>query len=105
MAPPGGPLDDKYILEFVARSDIKETVIESNSDVSRRLFVLNVEYRLIDNATDKVVHQGKTFSHVAYDRVRSEFANIQADTDVRERASIEVANDIRTRLAVYFSSL
>ena len=86
-------------------SRFSRTVIEANSDVSRRLFVLNVEYRLIDNATDKVLHQGKTFSHVAYDRVRSEFANIQADTDVRERASIEVANDIRTRLAVYFSSL
>lgn len=104
MSPPGGPTAEKYILEFSPAPDTNDLVIESNADISRRLYKLSVEYRLIDKSSNKVVHQGKTFSHVAYDRVTSEFANIQAETNVRERAAFQVADDIRTRLAAYFSS-
>lgn len=104
MTPPGGPALEKYILEFTPISNANDLVIESNSDVSRRLYKLSVEYQLISKSSNKVVHRGKTFSHVAYDRVSSEFANIQAESNVRERAAHQVADDIRTRLAAYFSS-
>lgn len=104
MSPAGGPQAEKYILEFTPSSNANDLVIESNTDISRRLYKLSVEYRLINKTSNKVVHQGKTFSHVAYDRVRSEFANIQAESNVRERAAHQVADDIRTRLAAYFSS-
>lgn len=104
MSPPGGPIGERYVLEFVPRVKTDDVVIQDDSDVSRRLYKLSVEYRLIDKESRKVVHEGRTFSHVSYDRVRDEFANIQAETDVKERASIQVADDIRTRLAAYFAS-
>jgi len=104
MSPPGGPVAEKYILEFTSTSNANDLVIESNTDISRRLYKLSVEYRLISKTSNKVVHRGKTFSHVAYDRVSSEFSNIQAESNVRERAAHQVADDIRTRLAAYFSS-
>lgn len=104
MSPAGGPNGDRYRLEFVPRVDANNVVIEPDGDVSRRLYKLAVDYRLLDNGSDKVLHQGRTFSHLSYDRVRSEFANIEAEKDIRERASIQVADDIRTRLAAYFAS-
>ncbi len=104
MSPAGSPGGDRYRLEFTPRVDSNNVVIEPDGDVSRRLYKLAVDYRLIDSQSDKVLHQGRTFSHLSYDRVRSEFANIQAETDLRERASIQVADDIRTRLAAYFAS-
>ena len=104
MSPAGGPHGDRYILDFTPLANTNAVVIEPDGDVSRRLYRLAVEYRLIETASDKVIHEGKTFSHLAYDRVRSEFANVQAETDIRERASIQVADDIRTRLAAFFAS-
>ncbi len=104
MSPAGGPSGNRYILLLAPKLDSNNLVIEPDGDVSRRLYMLSVEYRLIDAASDKVIHQGKTFSHLSYDRVRSEFANVQARSDLRERASIQVADDIRTRLAGFFAS-
>jgi hypothetical protein len=80
-------------------------VLERNTDISRQLFKLNVAYVLKDNASGQVVHQGRTFSHVAYDRIQSEFANIQTKVNAEERAAIEVGDDIRTRIATYLSAL
>lgn len=104
MSPAGGPLDDRYTLVFTPSVSTNQLVIEPDGDVSRRLYKLSVEYRLIDTKTKKVVHRGKSFSHLAYDRTRSEFSNIQAENDMSERASIQVADDIRTRIAAYFAS-
>lgn len=104
MSPAGGPVGDRYILELRPESNTNQLLIQPDGDIVRRLYELSVEYRLIDTNRKKILHEGKTFSHVAYDRVRSEFANIQAETDATERASIQVADDIRTRLANYFAS-
>ena len=104
MSPTGAQGGDRYRLEFTPRVNTNSVVIEPDGDVSRRLYKLAVDYRLLDNRSDKVLHQGSTFSHLSYDRVRSEFANIEAEKDIRERASIQVADDIRTRLAAYFAS-
>lgn len=105
MSPAGGPLGDRYVLEFKPVVSTNRLAIEPDGDVSRRLYKLAVEYRLTDTQTKKVVHSGKTFTHLAYTRVRSEFANIQAETNLSERASIQVADDIRTRIAAYFASI
>ena len=104
MSPAGSQGGDRYRLEFIPQVDANNVVIEPDGDVSRRLYKLAVDYRLLDNRNDKVLHQGRTFSHLSYDRVRSEFANIEAEKDISERASIQVADDIRTRLAAYFAS-
>ena len=104
MSPAGGPIGDRYVLEFTPRVSDNNMVIEPDGDVSRRLYMLSVEYRLIETASEKIIHEGKTFSHLSYDRVRSEFSNVQAQTDISERASIQAADDIRTRLAGFFAS-
>ena len=74
MSPAGGPLGDRYVLDFKPVVSTSRLAIEPDGDVSRRLYKLAVEYRLTDTQTKKVVHSGRTFTHLAYTRVRSEFA-------------------------------
>ena len=92
------------LLEFASTASTVGLVLEQNTDVSRRLYKLNVRFILKDNASGQVLHQGRTFSQVAYDRIASEFANIQTQIDAEERAAREVGDDIRTRIATYFSA-
>ena len=102
MSAPGAQGNGRYTLSLVVAERVSSAYIETNSEISRKLLQLNVSYTLSDQTTRKAIHTGKTFSEVSYDRITSEFANMQARTDARERAAGEVARDIRTRLAAFF---
>jgi len=67
-------------------------------------YSLDAQFNLIDNATNKSVMTGTTFSHVTYDIPGSyqRFARERALRDAEDRASQEVAENIKTRLASFF---
>jgi len=69
-------------------------------------FGLNVQYNLIDIATNKSVMTGTTFSRVSYDMPGSyqRFARTRALRDAEDRAAQEVADNIQTRLAAFFTA-
>ncbi len=104
MSPPGSAQGTRYTLDFQSNAGNFGLVLERNTDVSRRLYRLDVKYTLTDNQSGEVVHEGRTFSHVAYDRLTSEFSNIQAQINAEERAATEVGEDITTRIAAHFSN-
>jgi LPS-assembly lipoprotein len=65
---------------------------------------LDVQFNLVEIATDKSVMNGATFSHVSYDIPGSyqRFARSRAFRDAEDRAAQEIAEHIQTRLASYF---
>jgi LPS-assembly lipoprotein len=65
---------------------------------------VDVQYNLVEIATNKSVMTGTTFSHVSYDIPGSyqRFARARAVRDAEDRASQEVAEHIQTRLASFF---
>jgi len=67
---------------------------------------IDAQYNLIDNATNKSVMTGTTFSHLSYDIPGSyqRFSRERAMRDAEDRASQEIAENIKTRLASYFFS-
>ena len=67
---------------------------------------IDVQYNLIDNATDKSVMTGTTFSRVSYDIPGSyqRFSRQRAVRDAEDRAANEVAENISTRLAAFFTA-
>ena len=69
-------------------------------------YALDVQYNLVDNATNKSVLTGTTFSHLTYDIPGSyqRFARARAERDAEDRACQEVAERIQTRLASFFYS-
>ena len=104
MSPPGREGDGRYTLVVVPDSDEFDLVIERNTDVSRRSYRLKVAYSLKDSSSGRKLVSGNTFSEVSYDKITSEFANLQAKTNAEERAAQQVSQDIRTRLAAYFAT-
>ena len=104
MSPPGREGNGQYQLLLKPTSDEFDLVIERNTDVSRRSYRLNVDFVLRDQRSGKRIFAGNTFSEVSYDKITSEFTNLQAKTNAEERASRQVSQDIRTRLAAFFAS-
>jgi LPS-assembly lipoprotein len=116
MAPPGTGGAGLYRLE-VRQTSTKPAVIRSKAGLNQREMIeTTVSFRLVDARSGKLLKEGRTFANIPFDRVgseetaapdaqvNSEFANVQAEANAAERAAIQVADDIRTRLAVYFAA-
>jgi LPS-assembly lipoprotein len=65
---------------------------------------IDSQYNLIDNATNKSVMTGTTFSRVTYDipGQLQRFGRARAFRDAEDRAAQEIADNIQTRLASFF---
>jgi LPS-assembly lipoprotein len=102
MSPGSG--DAKYTLRLtVASRDISVSSLPGSVTTRSRL-QLSGNYVLTDNATGERVNSGNSFSTVGYDQVRQPVADLQAKREATERAAIELAQDIRTRIAAYFAT-
>jgi LPS-assembly lipoprotein len=75
------------------------TGLPSTEDVG-----IDLQYNLVEIATNKSVMTGTTFSHLSYDIPGSyqRFARARAVRDAEDRAAQEVAEHIQTRLASFF---
>ncbi len=104
MSPPGREGNGRYTLIIVPASDEFNLVIQRNTDVSRSSYRLKVAFSLRDGTSGRKIYSGNTFSEVSYDKITSEFANLQARNNAEERAARQVSQDIRTRLAAYFAT-
>ncbi|MEM7424694.1 MAG: LPS assembly lipoprotein LptE [Pseudomonadota bacterium] len=104
MSPPGQEGSGRYQLIIQPASNDFDVTVERNTDVSRRSYRLKVQYALRDSQSGQRIYTGKTFSEVNYDKVTSEFTNLQARNNARERAALEVSRDIRIRLSAFFAS-
>ncbi|MGI9481336.1 MAG: hypothetical protein ACR2OR_03155 [Hyphomicrobiales bacterium] len=103
MSVAGAHGNGRFSLALQPHESSQSAFIDTRSEVGRRVYQLSVTYILTDKTTHQPIYQGKTFSNVSYDRITSEFANMQAKTNAQERAAGEVAQDIRTRLAAFFA--
>jgi LPS-assembly lipoprotein len=99
-----GASEDRFTLQIVPSVKKNSIIQKPTVDNQRQAVNLSVEFDLIDKATGKSLHKGKTFSQASYDVVGQPFADQQAETNATERAAHEVSADIRIRIAAYFSS-
>jgi LPS-assembly lipoprotein len=67
---------------------------------------IDAQYNLIEVASNKSVMTGTTFSRVSYDipGQLQRFARARAFRDAEDRAALEIAENIQTRLAAFFIS-
>lgn len=88
----------------VQLAEAREGLAFSRDDsVTRYNLRMNASYQLVDERSGDSVLKGRTRAIAAYNVVRSDYANLIAERDARERAARVVAEDIRTRLAVFFA--
>jgi LPS-assembly lipoprotein len=67
---------------------------------------IDAQYNLIEIASNKSVMTGSTFSRVSYDvpGTYQRFARSRAFRDAEDRAALEIAENIQTRLASFFTA-
>jgi LPS-assembly lipoprotein len=100
----GAPPTHRLVLRFTSsRSSLM--INPSTGLPSSENYGIDVQYNLIDNATNQSVMTGTTFSRVSYDIPGSyqRFARQRAVRDAEDRAANEVAENISTRLAAFFT--
>lgn len=97
---PTAPLYQLNIMPVAYEQDV---AVELNTNVSRRNYVLSVQFMLIDLSNNKMVFKGSSQTASSYNRFESEFANMSASDGTMKRTASTVADDIKTQLAVYFT--
>jgi LPS-assembly lipoprotein len=101
----GMPPTHKLVLRF--SSSRSSLIVDPNTGLpSSENYGLDVQYSLVELATNKSVMNGSTFSRVSYDMPGSyqRFARSRAFRDAEDRAAHEVADNIQTRLAAFFTA-
>lgn len=99
-----GPQGDPVFRLEVQLGEVREGLAFSRDDsVTRYNLRMNASYVLIDERSGDNILKGHSRAIAAYNVVRSDYANLIAERDARDRAARVVAEDIRTRLAVFFA--
>jgi LPS-assembly lipoprotein len=65
---------------------------------------VNIDYKLIEIATERVVKEGSTPVQVDYDVADQPYAGIAAQQDSEQRAADEAAQRMRIDLAIFFKN-
>jgi LPS-assembly lipoprotein len=101
----GAPPLYKLVLRF--GSGRSSLIIDPNTGLpSSENVSIDASYQLVELATNKSVLTGSTFSRVSYDMPGSyqRFARTRAYRDAEDRAAMEIADNINTRLAAFFTA-
>jgi LPS-assembly lipoprotein len=101
----GAPPLYKLVLRF--GSGRSSLIVDPNTGLPTSENVnIDASYNLVELATNKSVLSGSTFSRVSYDMPGSyqRFARSRAYRDAEDRAAMEIADNINTRLAAYFTA-
>ncbi|WP_024514988.1 LPS assembly lipoprotein LptE [Bradyrhizobium sp. Tv2a-2] len=99
----GMPPTHRLVLNFnTAKSSLM--IDQATGLPTSENYGINVQFNLIDIASNKSVMTGNTFSRVSYDIPGSyqRYARSRALRDAEDRAAQEVADNIQTRLASFF---
>jgi len=99
----GAPPLYKLVMKFTTSRSSLMTDVNTGLPTSEN-YGIDLQYNLIEIATDKSVMTGNTFSHVSYDIPGSyqRFARARAFRDAEDRACQEIAERVQTRLAAFF---
>jgi LPS-assembly lipoprotein len=101
----GAPPLYKLVMRF--GSGRSSLIVDPNTGLPTSENVsIDTSYQLVELATNKTVLSGSTFSRVSYDMPGSyqRFARTRAYRDAEDRAALEIADNINTRLAAYFTA-
>lgn len=105
LTPRGVPARALYRLDVSLTENRSDLLIlkDSTSTFSKVQFIAN--FTLVDLANGQPVKTGQTESTTTFNRVKSNFAVLEAQKDARRRAADEISSDIRLRLGLYFNRI
>ncbi|MEQ9146178.1 MAG: LPS assembly lipoprotein LptE [Parvibaculaceae bacterium] len=97
-----GSLPARYTLQLRSTLAERDVAIQQDTEVTRKNLVVTSDFALIDMESGDTLYDASVVAIAAYNRVASEFANIIAERDARDRAATQAAEEIRASVAVFF---
>jgi LPS-assembly lipoprotein len=99
----GNPVGAPYKLAMTITSGSQTPLVDVQSGrATSETVVLDVTYRVLDVANDRIVLSEKALARISIDRSQQRYAGVRAVRDAQNRAAKLVAEQIRSRLASYF---
>ena len=99
LGPSSAPL---YILEVTLSEEIEGFGFRRDESITRENLRLEAAYRLLRSDNNQPVLVGNARSNMAYDVVRSDFANLSAREDAARRTAEQLVHIIANRLSLHF---
>jgi len=97
-----GSLVPRYQVTISSNLSERDVAVQQDTDVTRKNLILTSSYVLKSIESGETLFKSQAISVAAYNRIDSEFANIIAERDARERAANQAAGEIRAALAIFF---
>ncbi len=104
MNPYGEPSAPDYLLQIALDKALEGYGFRSDESVTRESLTLTAVYRLVDQASGKVVLEDEVRAIQAYDVVQSDFANFSAQQDAEARTAERIAEMLAARIGLFFKS-
>jgi LPS-assembly lipoprotein len=100
-----GATGSTYRLKLAVSDSASTVVTYPSPRTSRKSENVVTKYTLYGDDVRRPLTEGQVRSSVSFDLTRSQqpIADRQAESDAEQRAAVEIATEIRTRLSVYFS--
>ena len=99
LGPSSAPL---YVLEVTLVEEVDGFGFRSDESITRENLRLEATYRLLRSDNNQPVLVGSARSNMAYDVVRSDFANLSAREDAKRRTAEQLVHIIANRLSLHF---
>ncbi len=105
LTPRGQPAFPAYQLDVTITDSLGDLLVQEDSTVLRRNYILTASYRLIELATGDPLYSSTVSRTASLNRSDSEYANVIAQRDAEERAAEAVADVLAQRLGIQLSRL
>jgi len=92
-----------YRLNVTVDQYVQGIAVGTDAAVTRYNYTLNVNYKLSDMRTNKVLKEGIESSLSAYDVVASPYATLVAQHDAQKRGADDIAYRVRIDLSAFFA--
>jgi LPS-assembly lipoprotein len=102
LAPRGRAAKAVYGLDISLQEGRSDLVILQDATSTVAKLRIGAKYVLTDIASGRPLTRGTSESTTIFNIVESEFANLNAHSDARARAAIQISDDIRVRLGLFF---
>ena len=99
LGPSSAPL---YVLEVTLVEEVDGFGFRSDESITRENLRLEATYRLLRSDNNQPFLVGSARSNMAYDVVRSDFANLSAREDAKRRTAEQLVHIIANRLSLHF---
>ncbi len=102
LSPTADGLDNAYTLDITLDESLSRLAVEESGFTTRANLKMKATFELVRSADQMRIFKGTVKTISSYNELSSDFATKSAQDNARQRAIVDLADTLRTRLAAFF---